>query len=250
MLSRLFGLTLLSPTLWLAACSPPAPSTTGKVESPLAIEASYRLLFNEQLVGIALFELEIAEDGNYRIDAFTTPAGQMEDQSDDEVLETSLGRLEAGAIRPERFEHSVMQGGLVELVSLAFDWKDHRLHVEGKDARRDVVLLPGTHDRLSYLLEAHRLAAAGEGTSQIQIASTDATEETVLEVVGKGPLEVPSGRYEALSIRRLTPAPGESRQLWFDTRLGPLPLRVLHEHGGNAVDMQLEQISGRPNDPR
>jgi len=250
MLSRLFGLTLLPPTIWLAACAPPAPPPTEKVETPLEIEASYRLLFNEQLVGIALFELEIAEDGNYRIDAFTTPAGQMEDQSDDEVLESSLGKLEAGAIRPVLFQHSVMRGGLFEVVSLAFDWKAHRLHVEGEDARRDVVLLPGTHDRLSYLLEAHRLAAAGEGASQIQIASPDATEETVLEVVGKGPLEVPSGRYEALSIRRLTPDDGESRQMWFDTRLGPLPLRVLHEHGGNTVDMRLEQISRHPNDPR
>ena len=105
MLSRLFGLMLLPPTIWLAACAPPAPPPTEKIETPLEIEASYRLLFNEQLVGIALFELEIAEDGNYRIDAFTTPAGQMEDQSDDEVLETSLGKLEAGAIRPALFQH-------------------------------------------------------------------------------------------------------------------------------------------------
>ena len=250
MLSRLLGLALLPPMLWLAACAPPAPPTTAEVETPIAIEASYRLLFNEQLVGMALFELQITEDGMYRIDAFTTPAGQMEHQSDDEVLETSLGRLEAGAIRPEHFQHSVMRGGLFEVVGLAFDWKDHRLHVEGKDAQRDVVLLPATHDRLSYLLEAHRLALAGEGASQIQIASPDATEQTVLEVVGKGPLEVPSGRYEALSIRRHTPDQGESRQLWFDTRLGPLPLRVLHEHGGNMIDMRLEQISRRPNDPR
>jgi hypothetical protein len=250
MLTRLLRLALLPATLWLAACAPPTPSTALEIETPLAIEASYQLLFNEQLVGNALFALEIAEDGSYRIDAFTTPAGQMENQADHEVLESSLGKLQAGEIRPERFEHSVMQGGLIELVSLAFDWKRHRLRIAGKETQRDVVLLPGTQDRLSYLLVAHRLAAAGNGASQIQIASIDASEETVLEVIGKEPIEVASGRYEALGIRRVTPTPGESRRLWFDTRLGPLPLRVLYEHDGNRVEMQLEDLSRRPNDPR
>lgn len=243
-------LVLVSAALCLAACTEPPPDTAPEGEAPLAIEAIYRLLFNDQLVGNALFEFELFEDGGYRIDALTAPAGQMETQSADEVLESSRGALDAETIRPARFEHSVMQGGQIELISLAFDWQRHRLRVQGGEAQREVALLPGTHDRLSYLLAAYRLAVAGDGAVQLQVATAEASEETILEVTGSEPVTLPSGQYAAMVIRRITPNPEESRRLWFDPALGPLPLRILHAHDGNQVDMQLENLSHRPNGPR
>ncbi len=243
-------LVLVSAALCLAACTEPPPGNAPEGEAPLATEAIYRLLYNGQLVGNALFAFELFEDGGYRIDALTAPAGQMETQSADEVLESSRGSLDAETIRPARFEHSVMRGGQIELISLAFDWQRHRLQVQGGEAQREVALLPGTHDRLSYLLAAYRLAVAGDGAAQFQVATAEASEETILEVTGSEPVTLPSGQYVAMVIRRITPNPEESRQLWFDPALGPLPLRILHARDGNRVDMQLEHLSRRPNGPR
>lgn len=230
--------------LALAACSPTQQTPAG----PVAVEAAYRLLFNDALVGNSLFVLEIDTEGNYRIDAFTTPAGQMERSDGHEVLESSHGVIDADGVRPQRFEHSVMVGEKVEAGSLEFDWDKRVLRLSGKGTEHGAALLPGTQDRLSYLLTARHLAMAGEGAVQIQIASTESTERTRLQVAGTKTIDVPLGHYESVAIRRVTPEPNVVRALWFDTGLSPLPLRVVHGWAGNTVDMQLESLS--PHHPR
>ena len=60
----------------LAACD---GAGSPAAETPLSLEARYRLMYNDTLVGTALFTLEIGADGAYRLDAFTVPAGQMLD---------------------------------------------------------------------------------------------------------------------------------------------------------------------------
>jgi hypothetical protein len=84
---------------------------------------------------------------------------------------------------------------------------------------------------------------------QIRVASTEASEETRLEVTGREAVEVPLGHYRAVGIRHVTPDPDQTRQLWFDTAFAPLPLRVLQVRDGNTVEMQLEDFSRRPSDP-
>lgn len=235
----------LVPLLLIVACAPPPQS----LHAPLHVEAGYRLLFNDTLVGNALFILQIGSDGGYRLEAFTTPAGEMADRAGHEVLESSIGSLHQGEVRPSHFEHSVLRGDEVDLIELQFDWEHHRLALGGPEPRT-LALLPGTHDRLSYLLAARALADAGSGRVQLQVASLEASEETVLEVVGREVIEVPLGHYDAVAVRRVTPNATERRMLWFDEAQGPLPLRVLYEYDGNVVEMRLADLSRRPSDPR
>ena len=239
-------LAMLSTALFLAACDTAREAR----EAPVSIEAAYRLMFNDLLVGQALFALRIGADGSYRLDAFTVPAGQMQSAAGHEVLETSEGTLSPDAVRPLRFDHSVVEDGRIELVRLLFDWERYTLRLRGRQDDRDIGLLPGTHDRLSYLLAARRLAARGEGVQQIRVASAEDSEDAVLEVSGHDAIEVPLGHYQAVAVTRSGPDPHDRRTLWFDTGFAPLPLRVVHAHDGNTVDMQLERLNRRPNGPR
>ena len=241
---RRAGLVLLA--LVLAACGP----TPRELPEPVAVEATYRLLFNDVLVGHALFVLSISPHGAYSIDAFTTPAGQMRQASVHEVLENSRGKIDSRGVRPERFDRSVMLDQEVTLQRLAFDWEQRRLRfTAGKEARVDA-LAPGTQDRLSYLLAAWRLVTGDESARQIQIASIEEIEQTRLEVIGKETIEIPLGRYETVAVRRSTPQPNQVRAIWFKTDLSPLPLRVVHGWAGSTVDMQLESLSRNPDHPR
>lgn len=237
---------LVSLALLLAACDP----TPRELPEPVAVEATYRLQFNDVLVGHALFVLKISSDGAYSIDAFTTPAGQMRQASVHEVLENSRGKIDSRGVRPERFDRSIMLDQEVTLQRLAFDWEQRRLrYTAGKEARVNA-LVPGTQDRLSYLLAAWRLVTGDEAATEIQIASVDAVEETRLEVIGKETIEIPLGRYETVAVRRSTPQPNQIRAIWFKTDLSPLPLRVVHGWAGSTVDMQLESLSRNPDHPR
>lgn len=220
----------------LTGCSPQPPAG----ETPVTAEAAYRLSYNDELVGHALFLLHIEPGGTYRIEAYTTPAGKLEHAAAHEVLESSRGAIEANRIRPRRFDQGVLDGGRVNAVNLVFDWHGRTLRLVGDDRLRSVSLLPGTHDRLSYLLAARRLASAGAGADRILIASPTATEDNRLEVVDEQPIEVPAGRFRATAVRRFTPEAGERRTLWFNSAVSPLPLRIAHERDGNSVEMALE----------
>lgn len=224
---------------WLAGCTDkPAPV------QPLHIDAVYQLLFNESLVGNALFALSINVDGTYRIEAFTTPAGQMATQGGHEVLEISTGELDMSRIRPASFEHSVMQGDAFERVNLTFDWAGKTLRIESGDVQQTLGLLPDTHDRLSYLLAAGRLVdMKKDAISPIRLAALDATEEAVLQVIGDSAITVPYGDYTATGIRRVTIDENDQRELWFSDAAGPLPLRVLRRADGNSIEMQLVSLT-------
>lgn len=238
--ARALGTLAWLPLLPLLDGCTPTPQTA--IETPLAVEASYRLLFNDALVGNAFFVLRIRPDRSYRLEAYTTPAGKMQQAAGHEILEVSRGVVDDAQVRPRRFDHSVMRDDEVQVINLVFDWDSRTLHLVGGEQVRKVTLLPGTQDRLSYLLAARRLAARGEGRLKLQIASAYSTDETLLEVTGEGPLEIPAGRYRAVGLRRVTPDSEETRTLWFDSAASPLPLRVLHSREGNTVDMLLESL--------
>lgn len=231
--------------LLLAACTPDGPPPI----EPVSVEATYQLTFNDRIVGNSLFVMQIASDGAYRIEAFTTPAGEMQQADGHEVLETSTGIIDSDAVYPHRFEASTVAGEEIRLDRLVFDWEKRLQHRGGALGERTAALLPGTQDRLSYLLAASRLAAVGRGDAAVQIVSPGETDSTRLQVVGEEAIDVPLGHYETVAIRRLTPEPNVVRALWFDSGLSPLPLRVVHGWAGNTVDMQLESLNRRPSHP-
>lgn len=230
----------------LGGCEQPSPT----IQGPVAIEATYRLQFNDQLVGEALFTLEVDADGGYHIEAFTVPAGEMRERGAHEVLESSDGQIVADEVRPLRFEHSVMRDGALTLAALSFDWDRQQLEVSGPDGSERLGLHSGTQDRLSYLLAAYQLAAAGGAPRDLRLASLQASEATRLTVTGNQTIDVPLGSYPAVAIQRVDGDPAQSRQLWYAPDVAPLPLRVLQQRDGNLVDMQLVALSRRPNGPR
>ncbi|MCB1723126.1 MAG: DUF3108 domain-containing protein [Chromatiaceae bacterium] len=237
---------MLATLLALTGCEHPVDPLV----RPTTIEATYRLLYNDSLVGSSLFVLSIDAAGGYRLDAFTTPAGKMQREQAHEVLETSLGEIDATSVRPALFEESVMHDGDMQIARVRFDWAERALTVDGPEGSRRVALLPGTQDRLSYLLAASRLAAAGAGTHLLQVASAAASEENRLEIEGHEPVTLPLGHFDAVRISRLTPDEQETRTLWFSPDMGPLPLRALQLRDGNSVEMRLEDFTRRPSDPR
>lgn len=240
MLKHTLALVIL--LLAAAGCEQPRDP----LSAPLTVEATYRLLYNDSLVGTSLFVLDIDNTGHYRLEAFTTPAGKMQRDEQHEVLETSTGAIDADAIRPASFEESVLRDGELAVARLSFDWPQHTLLVQGASGERKVGLLPDTHDRLSYLIAASRLAAAGSGSRLLQVASADASEENRLDVGGHDAITLPLGHYEAVRIERTTPDPRQTRSLWYAPGMSPLPLRALQVSDGNSVEMQLEDVSLRP----
>jgi len=214
---------------------------------PVQLDAGYQLRFNDSLVGHALFVLAIDDTGRYRLEAFTTPAGKITGQGGQEILEVSEGRLDARQITPLRFEHSVLLGDELKRVGFEFDWQARTQRVSNDEVHQTLALLPDTHDRLSYLLAAGRLARSESGQlHEIRLASLEATEQVVLQVIGQAEVTVPLDTFDATGIRRVSVDGSQEREMWFATDAGPLPLRVVRRSDGNSIEMQLESLSVNP----
>lgn len=239
-LRRALGLAALA--CCLAACDKTLPPTAGT----LASEASYRLLFNDALVGEALFTLQLDSDGGYRIEAFSVPAGKLQRAEGHEILESSHGTVDGAAIRPRHFRHSVRDQQEITELNLAFDWDGRKLALSRDGETRTLALLPDTHDRLSYLLAAHRLAVAGSGRVALQVAGPNGAEATVLEIAAATEIELPSGRHAAVEVRRATASAHEHRALWYALGACALPARIRHENDGNVVEMRLQRCVEAP----
>ena len=232
---------VLAGCLALIGCSDAPQQPT--VE-PRQIDAVYRLTFNDGLVGHALFSLSIERDGDYRVETFTTPAGKIASQAINEVLEVSEGRLDGDAIQPRHFEHSVRLGEDYRRVRLAFDWKRQVLEASHGEARQTLALLADTQDRLSYLLAGAQLSRGETGdVRSIRLASLEATEPAELQVMGRETISVPHGTFEATGIERLSDEQEEHREIWYTEEAAPLPLKVLRQHDGNTIEMQLETLT-------
>ena len=241
MLKRMVTRALALALAMIAGCSdtphPPPPPPQA-----LSMEAGYELLYNDNLVGNALFTLDISGDGSYRLVAFTVPAGNLQQDVPHEVLETSEGHIAANAIHPASYAESVIQGEQVAVAGLQFDWQHHTLEASGPEGTRTLALLPDTHDRLSYLLAAQRLAASGAGSTMIQVATLEASEENRLEFHGREALSLPAGELDAALVRRITPDADDERRLWFADYAAPLPVRVVQQRDGNTVEMRLTSL--------
>lgn len=237
---RLGAALLVAVVAALAACSEPVSERF----EPRQLDAVYRLLFNDDLVGHALFSLRIDRDGHYRIEAFTTPAGKIAEQPINEVLEVSEGTVDGAGVYPSYFDHSVLLGDGYRHVRIDFDWETKALEVSHGDARQTLALLGGTQDRLSYLLAGAQLSRGASGDSQtIRLASLEATEPAELKVIGHQTVSVPHGTFEATGIQRLSDEHQERREIWYAAESEPLPLQLLRQHDGNTIQMQLESLT-------
>lgn len=235
---------------WLTAGCERAPSLG---DQPLTAEASYRLLFNDEVVGEALFSLEIDADGGYRLQVLTVPAGRMARAGAHEILEISTGSLSEGSARPASFDYSALDGERTERITLRFDWEARRLELHANSGERRLALGPGVQDRLSYLLEARRLAFVGTGQQAVQIAGPDGAATVRLEPLGRQVLETPAGPVAAVGVVRAPVGDSQDdpvREIWFDAAEGVLPLRVAHGAEGARVTMERLLFTRLPRDPR
>lgn len=221
----------------VVGCSPiPEPAIPPLVDA----ESRYELRFNDTHVADVFFAVEFsAADGRYRIDSLTESAPSLQDEESQEIVESSAGRLLGDRVRPERFDHSTRLGEQLQILNLAFDWDAGQLRLTNAERTETIGLLPDTQDRLSYLLVARQLAAAGAGDRSLRIATPGGAEQASLETIAARRLELPAGDFTAIGVRRSNTESATTRELWFAPEVTPLPLMLTHTQGDSRVDMLL-----------
>lgn len=158
--------------------------------------------------------------------------------------QTSVGRIDAGGVAPDRFSETRKTEVASHLVR-----GDNK--VVFSNNAPTVPLLPGAQDRLSVVMQLGALLAGDparypEG-SRISIQTVGPREAGVWTFLVEGTerISVPAGEYD---VRRLSRTPRNEHdyklELWLAPELGWLPARMRQtQQDGDVIDLQLRDIS-------
>lgn len=157
-------------------------------------------------------------------------------------VQVSSGALTPMGLQPARFEDRARRERW-----LAFDWpappEPGRARTDGGAAIEG--LPPGTQDRLGVFVQLGGWvdAMAPGQRWRIPVASLGRLEQWTVEVVGREPITVPAGSFDAVRLRRVPEGEqGLSVEAWYTPAIAGLPVRiVLQQPHGERVDQRLRQ---------
>lgn len=155
-------------------------------------------------------------------------------------VQVSSGVLTPMGLQPSRFEDRARRERW-----LAFDWpappEPGRAHADGGTAIEG--LPAGTQDRLGVFVQLGGWvdAMAPGQRWRIPVASLGRLELWTVEVVGREPITVPAGSFDAVRLRRVPEGEqGLSVEAWYTPAIAGLPVRiVLQQPHGERVDQRL-----------
>jgi len=124
-----------------------------------------------------------------------------------------------------------------------FDWGANTITRRYKGPARTEPLLPGTQDRLSFLLALGFLSQKGQPIN-LYIADGRGLAQHVYKPNGRERLTIPAGKFDTVKLIRHKEGSGEVSEIWIAVDRGNLPVRiVLQEPDGTRYEHLAIRVS-------
>lgn len=226
-------LSLAGSLLPLAAMAAPLPD----------FEASYTLEQHNLRIGTARIALHTDAQGQYLYEFHSWPNRWIAWFSDNELHESSRGKLDASGTRPEQY-HYQRSGGSERTASLSFDWQSMTVTNDVAGSHWEMDIPPGTLDKLATQLDM--MIALGQGKRDVTytVADGGTLKEYRYRVVGTETLDLPAGSFETFKVAKLRKDIEQQTLIWFAPALHYLPVRIWRRDGDDeAYQSELEDFS-------
>ncbi len=208
-----------------------------------SFSADYRLLFNGDHVGDARFSLQLTADNQYSFEAFTRPAGKMSaDNSKHEILEASSGKLQGGMPVPDHYYTAVKTGSGTNMLEFFYDWQTMTLTRKGDNGQQKAELKKQSQDRLSYLLNAMKLADAHKNSVVVPLITDAGSKQLSIRKKNRRHINTATGRVLAQELELNYGIESPDRSLWLSLDHGYLPVLLEQKTDKGIVRMELKQI--------
>ncbi|RMX15657.1 DUF3108 domain-containing protein [Vandammella animalimorsus] len=163
--------------------------------------------------------------------------------------QVSSGRIQAGHLQPLQFTDSARKKR-----NLRFDPAAGKVTVVASGQTDSVP--PDAQDRLSVFFQLAARVAGDAGLRAkgqripIWTVASNKQESWVFEVEGPQSLPLPAGTLPTIKLRRLPrKADDQQAEIWLAASTGYLPVRILLQDDGDAVDLQMKRyipVKGQP----
>jgi hypothetical protein len=218
-------------------------TNTATATLPPDFEASYRLEQHNLRIGTATIALHTDELGHYRYEFHSAPSRWIGWFVDNQLQESSHGRITSSGIRPLQYRYE-RSGGNQRIARLSFDWQSMRIENDVAGSHWEMDILPGTHDKLATQLGM--MIALNEGKQDITFTVADGgtLKEYRYVVIGTEVLDLPAGTFRTVKVAKLRKDIEQETIIWFAPALHHLPVRIWRRDGdGNEYQSELEDFS-------
>jgi hypothetical protein len=208
-----------------------------------SFSADYRLLFNGDHVGDARFSLQLKADNQYSFESFTRPAGIMnKDDTRHEILEASSGSLQGGTPVPEHYYTAVKTANGTNMLEFFYDWKTMTLIRKDDNDQQETELKKHSQDRLSYLLQAMKLAANHRNSAKVPLITSAGTKQLTIRKRNRRYMNTAAGRVLSQKLELSYGIEAPDRSLWLSLDHGYLPVLLEQKTDKGVVRMELTAI--------
>ncbi len=152
----------------------------------------------------------------------------------------SVGSVDAGGMRPERFV--VDQRGR-KLESAEFDWQAARVSIRRDGVeRRSGSIQPGDQDLLSLWHQARRVADSGKAV-KLTVVTNKSVKQATLEPKGAETLKLAIGEVRTLRVHAWAEQGELDIDIWLSQQHGLLPVRIrIADEKGGVLDQRASRI--------
>ena len=197
-----------------------AATASAQPAPPVRVEVEYQLMRNGSMVAEIVDRLE---QGNGAYQLTETWKGRGIYALLGRAKRTSEGTFGADGPRPREFTDE--RSGR-DTQRVWFDWDAKTITRRYKGPPRTEPLLPGTQDRLSFLLALMVQARKGQPIA-LYIADGRGLSHHVYQHGGRERLTTLAGQFDTVKLTRRKEGSGELSEIWFITERVSFPVRIV-----------------------
>lgn len=205
--------------------SAPGPASASDVVKPHA--AAYKVKIS--VLGGTLNTRVEAIEGGYRAESSIEATGMSRVLARGSIRESSVIRITAEGLRPERFlsVDTLTKDG--ESVDFAFDWDNKTISgtIDGNEFGTDID--GDVHDRVSLQYGLMHDLLTGIDRTRYSLQDAEKLKLLAISNIGTKQVKVPYGRFEAVGIQHQAANSSRTTTLWCVEELGYLPV-IIEQH--------------------
>jgi hypothetical protein len=188
-------------------------------------ESTYEVYHNTMYLGDTVRKLSRKENGEWLYHASTKAKGLAGLFFKDKIEERSMLTISLNGIRPMTYRYDQTGGKKDKHIKLDFYWDKNELF--SSDLNKDIELLPGTQDLLSFVLQIMHEMQANKQTIDMPIADKDSIDQYQLKVIGKETIETPFKSLPTIVLLSNKIKGKKQFKFWCAPSLQYLPIRIM-----------------------
>ena len=219
-------------------------SSPAVLANSLSFHAEFDLLWHTIVFARITWSVESTTNSTTVFTSHTVPSTLGSFYDDGKIIERSEWIEEAGQLYPLLYSYS-RSGRKSRQVDIRFDWEARIAHHNANDKRWQLEIVPGTLDKLSYVIAAMADLSRGKKDINYTVANGKILKRYRLKNLGEDSIETSLGVLDTV-ILHYKNSNNRETTFWCAPKFRYLPVRLIHRSRGLEFESVIRSLDMQP----